>query len=777
MSNEMNISQYAETSYLEYALSVVKGRAIAYVQDGCKPVHRRIIYSMYKMGLTDTSSPTKCARVTGDVIGKYHPHGDVAVYEAMVLQSQNFRMRYPIIEGIGNFGSRDGDGWAAARYTECKFHPVARALFDELNEDAVNMVPNYDGKETEPQYMPARIPLILLNVTEGIGVGMATYMPSHNIKEVINAVIAYLENDQITVKELMDHIKGPDFPTGGQIISSREDMEKVYQEGRGAFRMRAKYHIENAGSKNWKIVFTEIPYGVSVKNVLDEIIDITNPENKVKKDEKGKDKKISLEQSRLKQLFLNLIQSYDDESDKENPLRFVITPRSYKQSPEELVSVLLGTTSLESNFSANFVLIGLDGRPCQKNLFEIISEWSTFRLETIERRCQYHLQKIANRLHILDGRKIVLNHITEVIKIIQSSTDPKTDLMQKYELSEIQVQDVLDLKLRQLGNLELAAIEKDYKELLNKKAELAKIIANDKSLKKQMIKELNADMEKFGDERLSEIIEAQKVDLSILQAKSAKVAEESITLALSEKNWVKVFKGKKNAEEMAFKEGDSLSYHFYCKNTDTLCMFDIEGKVYNYPLNELGKEGAPVDTLVQMNSKLSLACPIHKDFKYILVNNDGYGFIVKGENLSTKMKAGKEMFKVSSEQKILQPLYFGINEDITNYYFGVITTENKFLTYKLTEISEIAKGKGIVLCGLLNEHKIKEIKIIKNNQIAFDLKLKNGKESQYLLNEENMKNFIKGRSTKGGFLPLKDKLTEITFSKTEIVEEENKENS
>lgn len=771
MKNEINISEYAENSYLDYAMSVVKGRAIAWIQDGCKPVHRRIVYSMYKMGITDAGLPVKCARVTGDVIGKYHPHGDVAVYEAMVNMTQSFRMRYPVIEGVGNFGSRDGDGHAAARYTECKFYGMSKVLFDELNEAAVDMIPNYDGKETEPFVMPARLPMILLNHSEGIGVGMASNIPSHNMKEVVDATVAYLNNEEITLKEVLTHIKGPDFPTGAQLISSKDEIEKVYQEGRGSFRMRSKYVIEHAGSKNWKIVFNELPFGVSIKNILEEVMFLLNPEMKAKKDAKGKFK-LSAEQIRLKQLFANVISDYRDESDKENLVRLVFTPKSHKQDPEELVAILLGSTSLESNFSANFVVVGLDGRPCQKGLLEIIAEWTTFRLQTIDRRCRFHIEKIANRLHILDGRKIVLHHIDEVIKIVKDSNDPKQDLINKYQLSEIQAQDVLDLRLRQLGNLELSAIEKEYKEITSKKVELEKIIATEKSLKKQMIKELTHDADKYSDVRLTEVVEAQKIDLSILQQKSAKVAEENITLAISEKGWVKILKGNKQAEDIAFKEGDKLSYKFYCKNTDTLCIFDVEGKVYNYPLNDLGKDGCPISTLVQLGAKLSLVCPINKDNKYLLSQDGGYGFIVKGENLMTKMKAGKEMFSVQPPNNIMQPLFFGINEDISSYHLGVITTENKFLTYKLSDVSEIGKGKGIVLCGLPEGSKIKEVKIIKDYQVKFALDSKNGKDKECFITKEHFGEYIKGRSTKGAILPIKDKTSNISFM--DIVVEEEK---
>lgn len=764
MKNTVNIAEYAKTSYLEYAMSVVKGRAIAFIQDGCKPVHRRIIYSMYKMGISDTSSPIKCARVTGDVIGKYHPHGDMAVYEAMVLQTQPFRMRYPIIEGIGNFGSRDGDGSAAARYTECKFYPIAKTLFDELNEEAVNMIPNYDGKENEPEFMPARVPLILLNPIEGIGVGMATNMPSHNITEVINGVIAYLENPEITTKEMLNYIKGPDFATGAQIISSQNEIEKIYTEGRGSFKLRSKYFIENEGSKNWKLVFNEIPFGVSIKKVLEQIFDLMNPEAKAKKDAKGKIK-LTQEQERLKQIYIGLVSDYSDESDKQNPLRLVITPKNHKQSVNELITLLLGTTSLEENFSANFVVVGLDGNPTQKGLITIIKEWSTFRLETIAKRCKYHIEKIKGRMHILEGRKMILDHLNAVIEIVKESADPKSDLINAYGLTEIQAQDVLELRLRQLGKLELAGIQKEYKEIESKKLELEKIIFSEKTLKKQMIKELNQDLIKYSDERRTEILEAEKVDLSKLQQKSIKIIEEDITIALSDKGWVKVFKGKKTIDEMIFKEGDKLNYYFQCKNSDTLAIFDIDGKVYNYIITDIAKDGVPVNTLVPLGTKINIIFPINKEYKYVITQDKGVGFIVTGENLMTRQKAGKEMVTMLEDSKLFQPLFFQNQEDTTQIRMGVITTENKFLMYKLNNIPEIGKGKGVVICGLPENQKIKEVKIFRpNEEIKFITQGKNKKDLEFILKNDSIIVIEKGRSTKGSFLPIKDKLSEIKFA-------------
>lgn len=761
---EKNISEYAENAYLEYAMSVVKGRAIPSVEDGLKPVHRRILYAMFKEGMVATSVHKKSARVVGNVLGLYHPHGDQSVYEALVRQAQDFSVRYPLVDGQGNFGSRDGDSAASMRYTEAKLSAITQLYMEEIKDHCVDFLPNYDGTEEEPKFLPARIPFILLNGNPGIGVGMATDIPCHNIREVVSAIIACLENDKITLDDVMEYIKGPDFPTRGQIISSKSEIKKMYMEGRGSIRIRSKYNIERDG-KNWKLVFYEIPYGVSGKKVMEEVDSIFNPEDRSKKDSKGKEKKITPEQARLKALFTNVINKFTDSSDKDNPIRLVFEPKNNKQDPEELANILLGYTSLECNVPANFTVVGRDGRPTQKTLMEIIYEWIDFRLETIERRIKYHLQRIAERLHILEGRSIILNHIDEVIEIIKYSEKPKEDLIEKYALSEIQAQDVLDLRLRQLGKLELDGIVKEMNELTKRQDELQKIIATEKSMKRQMIKELKFDMEKYADERKSEIIEAQKTDLSALQERSAKVAEEEITLAISEKGWVKTFKGQKLAEDISFKEGDSLAYSFNCKNTDTLCIFDIEGKVYNYSLNEITKDGAPMPTLAQINTKIALACPIHKDFKYVLAQDSGFGFIVNGENLMTRMKAGKEMVKIANDGILFQPLYFNASEDISNYYMGVITTENRFLTYKLTEISEIGKGKGITICGLHDKYKVKEIKILREPKAEFTTNSKKAKESEFILEGEEFLKYEKGRATKGSFLPLKDKVADINFKK------------
>lgn len=762
---EKNISDYAETAYLEYAMSVVKGRAIPFIEDGLKPVHRRILYAMYKEGMTFNSVHKKSARVVGNVLGYYHPHGDQSVYAAMVRQAQPFSVRYTLIDGQGNFGSRDGDSAASMRYTEAKLSAITQMYMDEIKDHSVDFVPNYDGSEEEPQFLPARLPFILLNGNPGIGVGIASDIPHHNLTEVVKATIACLENENITLDEVLEYIKGPDFPTKGQIISSKAEIRKMYAEGRGSIKIRSKYIVETEG-KNWKLVFNEIPIGVSGKKIMEEVDAYFNPEDKLKKDGKGKESKISLEQSRLKALYTSLIDRYNDASDKDNPIRLVFEPKSAKQDPEELVQILLATTSLETSYSANFTVVGRDGRATQKSLMEIIFEWISFRKDTVKRRVEYHLLKIAERLHILEGRKIVLNHIDDVIQIVKYSEKPKEDLMEKYGLSEIQAQDVLELKLRQLGKLELDSISKEMNELGKKREELQKIIATEKSLKKQIIKEMTGDMEKFGDERMTEIIEAQKVDLSLLQAKTAKISEEDITLAISDKCWVKVIKGKKSVDEISFKEGDKLNYHFHCKNTDVLGIFDNEGKIYNYPLHEInGKDGSPINTLVQIGNKFSLAFPLNKNFKYILSHDKALGFVITGENLMTSKKTGKEVFRDVADKKIAQPIPFSISEDISEVYFGILNTENKFLTYKLSEISEYPKGKGIVICGLNEGQYIKEMTLIRNKDISFTVTSKNDNISEINI-QKDFDHYIKGRSSKGQPLPIKLK---EAFVKIKIV--------
>ena len=759
---DVNISEYSEISYLEYAMSVVKGRAIPFIQDGLKPVHRRVLYSMAVNGMYHNSLYKKSARVVGDVIGKYHPHGDVAVYEALVRQSQEWQMRYPLIDGQGNFGSRDGDGAAAMRYTEIKLHAINQLYLDEIKDECVDFQANYDGAERETNVLPSRIPFILLNGNPGIGVGIASEIPSHNMTEVIKATIHYLENPTTTVKGLMKYIKGPDFPTKGTIISSKQEIEKVYTEGRGPIRLRGKYHTE--GDKNWKLVFEELPYGVSVKKIMEEIDTIFNPEDKSKKDAKGNAKKISLEQERKKKLFINNIEKYTDASSKTSPVRLVIQPKSYKQNPDELAQILLAYTSLEINYNTNFTMVGLDGLPVVKNLLTIISEWSEFRLETIKRRCEFYLRKINARLHILEGRKLILNNLDEAIRIIRFEENPKTKLMERFKLSDIQAEDVLDLKLRYLSGLELKELLNEIDKLNKQRKELESILSTPENLKQQMIKELNEDLIKFGDKRMTEISEAEKTDVAQIDEKASAISAEKITVGISKMGWIKVMRGEKVATDFVFKEGDNIDYIYNVMNTDTLVVFDESGKVYNIELSQVSKE-VPINTLCDMGgSKFALATIINKDNKYLLSHNMGYGFIVKGENLFTRLKAGKEMFSLPTNAKQFFPISIEKNTNIEEAYAALISTENKLLIYKLSEISEIGKGKGVGLMGLNENILIKNIKIVNTTQLEVKVVDKKKEYNLILQGDEFTKSVGKRSvSAKGKVLNIKDKAANIDF--------------
>ncbi|MGL6039918.1 MAG: DNA topoisomerase (ATP-hydrolyzing), partial [Deefgea sp.] len=443
----VQLGLYAEKSYLEYAMSVVKSRALPQIEDGQKPVQRRILYAMHELGLSSTSKPMKSARIVGDVLGKYHPHGDQSAYDALVRIAQDFSLRYPLIDGHGNFGSRDGDGAAAYRYTEARLTPVADLLLGELDKGTTDFTPNYDGAFQEPVLLPARLPMLLLNGASGIAVGMATEMPSHNLGEVADASIALIRNPKLSTAELLTYIQGPDLPGGGQIISSHKDIATAYENGRGSLKVRARWEKEELARGQWQMIVTELPHGTSSQKVLEEIEELTNP--KVKKGKKA----LTQDQVQTKQLILSVLDRVRDESGKDKSVRLVFEPKSSRQSADDLMNLLLAHTSLESSLSINIVTIGRDGRPGQKTLRDLIAEWIDFRFVTVTRRCQYRLGQVDDRIHILEGRLLVLLNIDEVIRIIRHSDEPKSALMEAFNLSERQAEDILEIRLRQLARL------------------------------------------------------------------------------------------------------------------------------------------------------------------------------------------------------------------------------------------------------------------------------------------------------------------------------------
>ncbi|OYZ55263.1 MAG: DNA topoisomerase IV subunit A, partial [Hydrogenophilales bacterium 16-61-112] len=498
---------YAERCYLAYAMSVVKGRALPYVEDGMKPVQRRILYSMREMGLTSSTKHVKSARVVGDVIGKLHPHGDQSVYDAMVRMAQSFTLRYPLIDGQGNFGSRDGDGAAAMRYTESRLTPVAELLLSEIDMGTVDFVPNYDGAFKEPALLPARLPMLLANGASGIAVG------------------------------------------GGRIITAAADLRAVYESGRGSVRVRAQWTVEQLARGQWRIVVTELPPGVSTAQALTQIEALANPQPKTGK------KELSPEQKNLKQAILALLDSTRDESDEKNPVRLVLEPNSRNHDPEAFMRFFLAQTSLETNVPVNLTVIGRDGRPGQKGLLALIAEWAGFRVDTVRRRSQHRLEVVNRRVHILEGRLTILLNIDEVIRVIRESDDPKSDLMAAFDLSEVQADDILDIRLRQLARLESIKIEKELKELLGERDELNRILGDGNALTSLVIDEIRADMKKYGDDRRTRIEAAQSVTASTTSEES--MVDEPVTVIVSLNGWLRTRQGHGvDRASIQYKAGD-----------------------------------------------------------------------------------------------------------------------------------------------------------------------------------------------------------------------------
>ncbi len=579
----ITLAHYAERAYLEYALSVVKGRALPDVCDGAKPVQRRILYSMQRMGLGHTGpgaagipKPVKSARVVGDVLGRFHPHGDQAAYDALVRMAQDFALRYPLIDGQGNFGSRDGDGAAAMRYTEARLSPIARLLMDEIDEGTVDFIPNYDGSTEEPRQLPARLPFALLNGASGIAVGLATEIPSHNLREVSAAAIALIRDEQLSDDALYAMVPGPDYPGGGQIISSASDIRDAYATGRGSLKVRARWKIEDLARGQWNLVVTELPPGVSSQKVLEEIEEITNPKVKTGK------KALSADQVQLKASLLAVLDAVRDESGKQHAVRLVFEPKSRSVAQDELITQLLAHTSLETSAPINLTMVGRDGRPTQKSLRQMFSEWIDFRQVTVARRSQHRLDRVLARIHVLEGRQLVLLNIDEVIRIIRESDEPKPALIARFGLSDRQAEDILDIRLRQLARLEAIKIEQELKTLREEQARLDEILGSPAALRRLLIKEIEADTKAHGDARRT-LIQAEK--RAVVEIK---VVDEPVTVVVSHKGWVRALKGHEvDAAALQFKAGDSLLATFACRSVDTLLVFGSaakgSGRVYSWP--------------------------------------------------------------------------------------------------------------------------------------------------------------------------------------------------
>jgi topoisomerase-4 subunit A len=739
--DEVPISLYAERAYLEYAISVVKGRALPDVCDGQKPVQRRILYAMRQMGLSHGNKHVKSARVVGDVLGKYHPHGDSSAYEAMVRLAQDFSLRYPLVDGQGNFGSRDGDNAAAMRYTETRLTPLADLLLSELDMGTVDFVPNYDGAFQEPAMLPARLPMVLLNGASGIAVGMATEIPSHNLREVASAAVQLVHEPNTNDDALLSHIQGPDFPAGGQIISSPRDLRDSYLSGRGSIKMRARWTVEELARGQWQIVVYELPHGVSTKKVLEEIDELSNPKVKANK------KSLSPEQVQNKQLLLSVLDAVADESDKSQAVRLVFQPKSSRQTQEELMNVLLTHTSLESSTSLNLTMIGLDGRPQQKSLTQIIREWVEFRLATVRRRSQYRLGQVEDRLHILAGRMIVFLNIDEVIAIIRESDEPKAALIARFELSDRQAEDILEIRLRQLARLEGIRIEKEIKQLEKERKDLARLLSKDSALREQVASEIDADAQSYGDNRRTLIQEAQRA------APVNNVIDEPVTVLISKKHWGRTRQGHGlDLSTTTFKDGDGLLGKYECRTTDHCIVICDNGRVCSIPISQLPSgrgDGVPLATLIELASGAKIAHVFcGKAEQHVLIaTSAGYGFTATIGDMVGRNKAGKQFISVEKES-ILTPTLFAPSEQAL---VAAASSGGRLLVILLAEMKHLqGGGKGVIIMGLAEGEELSAVTII--TQAKLEITGSTGsREHTIKLSGDNLQSYF-GKRARGGKL-------------------------
>jgi topoisomerase-4 subunit A len=669
---KMSLSQYTESAYLNYAMYVINDRALPHIGDGLKPVQRRIIYAMSELRLTSDAKYAKSARTVGDVIGKFHPHGDSASYEAMVLMAQSFSYRYPLIDGQGNWGSPDDPkSFAAMRYTESKLTRYADILLSELGQGTSDWVTNFDGTREEPVILPARLPNILLNGGSGIAVGMATDIPPHNIKEIVSACIHLLDSPKATVQDLLTHVKGPDFPTGAEIISSKEDIASIYETGRGAVRPRAVYHEEDGD-----IVITALPYQVSGSKILEQMA----------------------HQMHAKKL--PMVVDLRDESDHENPTRIVIVPRSNRIDVEALMSHLFASTDLERTHRVNFNMIGTDGKPRVKNLAEILSEWLGYRTETVLRRLQYRLDKILARLHILEGLLIAYLNLDEVIRIIRTEDKPKAVLMASFKLTDIQADAILDLRLRQLAKLEEEKIRGEQSELNTERADIEKTINSKARLKTLIKKEILADAESYGDDRMSPVVTREEA-----QAFREKdlLSSDPVTVVLSEKGWVRAAKGHDiEPTELSYRSGDSFLRAGLAKSNQDAVFLDSTGRAYSIACHTLPSargQGEPLTGRINPPSGAYFTGLVtgEKEAQFLIASDAGYGYIASLEDMITKNKAGKSQISVPKGGVVIQP--FPVT-DIKHEFVAAFSNEGRLLIFPLSELPVMARGKGVKIMNI-----------------------------------------------------------------------------
>lgn len=666
------LKDYTESAYLNYSMYVIMDRALPHIGDGLKPVQRRITYAMSELGLKAGAKYKKSARTVGDVLGKFHPHGDSACYEAMVLMAQPFSYRYTLVDGQGNWGSADDPkSFAAMRYTESKLTKYSDVLLGELGQGTVDWQPNFDGSIQEPVTLPARLPNILLNGTTGIAVGMATDVPPHNLREVANACVHTLDNPKATTEELSQFVLGPDYPTDAEIITPKADIQKMYETGKGSVKMRAVYEMEDGD-----VVITALPHQCSGNKVLEQIAD------------------------QMTKKKLPMVSDLRDESDHENPTRLVIVPKSNRVDIKQLMNHLFATTDLEKNYRVNMNMIGIDGLPQVKGLSSIIKEWLTYRTNTVRRRLEHRLEKVLARLHILDGLLVAFLNIDEVIEIIRHEDEPKQELIKRFGLTDIQAEAILELKLRHLAKLEEMRIRGEQDELAKERDNLEKTLSSDRRMKTLVKKEIMADAESFGDERRSPIVtrdEAQALSETDL------MGADPVTVVLSEKGWIRAAKGfDVDGKTMNYKSGDDFLVQANAKTNQQAVFLDTKGRSYSINIHGLPGArgyGEPVTGSIALQAGATIATMLigeNKD-QYLMASESGYGFVTQYEDMLSKNKNGKALLNIPADKAIHQPVKVA---DLKNDWVIAVSNEGRLLTFPVADLPLMSKGKGNKIINL-----------------------------------------------------------------------------
>ncbi len=722
---QLPLREYAERAYLDYSMYVVLDRALPFIGDGLKPVQRRIIYSMSELGLNAASKPKKSARTVGDVIGKYHPHGDSACYEALVLMAQPFSYRYPLIEGQGNFGSSDDPkSFAAMRYTESKLTPIAEVLLGEINQGTTDWVPNFDGTLEEPTWMPARLPHLLLNGTTGIAVGMATDVPPHNLNEIVSALLHLLDDPDASIADLCEHVKGPDYPSTAEIITPLADLRQMYETGNGSVRARATFTKEGNN-----IVVTALPFQVSPSKVIEQIA------------------------AQMRAKKLPWLEDLRDESDHANPVRLVLLPRSNRVDAEQLMGHLFATTDLERSYRVNMNVIGMDGRPQVKNLKMLLSEWLQFRQATVTRRLNHRLEKVERRLHLLEGLLVAFLNLDEVIHIIRTEDEPKAALIARFGLSEDQAEYILETKLKQLARLEEMKIRGEQDELAKERDKIQSILDSKAKLKKLIRDELTADAKKFGDARRSPLVQrgaAQAIDETEL------VPSEPMTVVLSEKGWIRAAKGHDmDPSTLNYREGDALLGFARARSTQQVAFLDSEGRAYSTAIHTLPSargNGEPLTGRFSpaAGSAFMTLASGENNTRFVLASSHGYGFVTRFENLVGRNKAGKAMLNLTSGSKVLTPSMVANPE--TDRIVAV-TSSGNLLAIPASELPELDKGKGnkiieIPKAKLATERVVAVVAVAPGNT----LQVHSGARTMNL-SFKDLEQYLGARATRGHLLP------------------------